>query len=59
MRILSIFSVLFFSIYGVGCDLIASTSRQTQARSVSIAGMPVAEKDYQLTAGTEQLNPAK
>ena len=59
MKILSIFSVLFFSIYGVGCDLIASTSKPTQARAVSRAGMPVAEKAYQLTARTEQLNPAK
>ena len=59
MKTFSIFSVLLFSFYGVGCDLTASTSAQTQARSVSIAGMPVAEKDYQLTARTEQLNPAK
>lgn len=50
MKKLSVVLTIIFTTCIVGCNKKAPSPTKTQVRSISIAGMPVYEKDYQLTA---------
>jgi len=50
MKKLSIGLTIILTMFLVACEKKAPTSTKTEVRSIHIAGMPVYEKDYRLSA---------
>ena len=50
MKKLSIGFYIVITMLSVGCDKKPPNPTKTEVRSIQIAGMPVYEKDYKLTA---------
>lgn len=55
MKKLSIGLSIILVVSLAGCEKNAPTPTKTEVRSISIAGMPVYEKDYRLTASNEKI----
>ena len=55
MKKLSIGFYIVIAMLSVGCDKKPPNPTKTEVRSIQIAGMPVYEKDYRLTASNEKI----
>ncbi|OTG83855.1 NF038215 family lipoprotein [Acinetobacter sp. ANC 4648] len=50
MKILSLCSYIVIAMAIMGCEKSPISQTKTEVRSIQIAGMPVYDKDYQLTS---------
>ncbi len=55
MKMLSMALSVMVTVLLVGCEKKPPTPTKTEVRSMNIAGMPVYEKDYLLSAKTETI----
>jgi len=56
MKKLSIGLTIILTMFLVACEKKAPTPTKTEVRSIHIAGMPVYEKDYRLSARENLIN---